>query len=128
MARDQDCDGIGAIGRADSACCLGVPDALRQIPIAQGIAVSDGLQLRPDRLLKRGAGGAYRQIKRPARAVKIFVQLCAGVTQAIAVAVGVPGIEMHRDAPIQRLAPVAMAPVAENQGVIHRTQQQFAVG
>ena len=128
MARDEDCNGIGAIGRADGTCRLGVADALRQVLIAQRVAVGDGLQLRPDRLLKRGAGGAQRQIKCPACAVKILIQLCAGVAQAVAVAGGVLGIKMCRDASIQRFAPVTVAPVTENQGVIHCAQQQFAVG
>src|SRR5215472_5192950 len=58
MARDDDADGIAAIGAADGANGAGTAEARSERAIAQRRARRDGGEPGPDAPLKRRAGGA----------------------------------------------------------------------
>ena len=57
VAGENDCDGIGSIGRADRADGSGMADLLGEFAVGDGGAAGDGAEGLPDFALKGGAGG-----------------------------------------------------------------------
>lgn len=75
VAGYDDGDRVGAVGGADRARGVAVADPGREFAVGDRLAIGDRNQLLPDRLLKRCAVRAQRQVEIKSFAGKIVVEL-----------------------------------------------------
>ena len=75
VAGDHDGKRVGAIGRTDGANGGRLPDASREVRVADRLSERDLTQGRPDRSLKGGARGSQSQVETLERAVEVVAEL-----------------------------------------------------
>jgi hypothetical protein len=78
MTRDDDRNGVAAVGGADGLGQVAVAEGPGEIPVAAGLAIRDGAEQVPDPLLERVAARGQRQVEVPKLTGEIRAQLHRG--------------------------------------------------